>query len=211
MINWFEELSSIDVSSYVKEKNGKNYLPWMIAWRELKSRYPMSYSTVHKSPEGLLVWRDPVGCHVETSVTIVWFEGDERKEHTETEYLPCMNARNQPVPYEECDSMLVNKTVQRSLTKCIARLGIGGFVFAGEDLPESVTKLNELIEEIESVAAKKCNLGEKAKARVKELCIAAEKQANPDMDDDLITGNYKNIQDIDILANLKKQLMAVRK
>ena len=65
--------------------------------------------------------------------------------------------------------MLVNKTVQRSLTKCIARLGIGGFVFAGEDLPESVTKLNELIEEIESIVAKKCSSSDKAKAKVKEL------------------------------------------
>ena len=44
-----------------------------------------------------------------------------------------------------------------------------------------------------------------------ELCKAAEKQANPDMDDDLIVGNYNNIEDVDILTNLKKQLLAVRK
>lgn len=209
--NWFKELCSVDVSQYVKEKNGKNYLPWMWAWHYLKINYPLSRSTIHESPEGLLIWRDPIGAHVKTSVTLVWEEEDGIHEHTETEYLPCMDMRNKPIPYEECDSMVINKTIQRSLTKCIARFGIGGFVFVGEDLPEEISKFNELMSEIDALVSKKCSLSDKAKAKVKELCIAAEKQANPDMDDDLINGNYKNIQDVDILANLKKQLMAVRK
>lgn len=211
MNNWFVELSGIDVSKHVKQKNGLNYLSWMWAWHELKKRYPLSYATVHEDENGMLVWRDPIGGHVKTSITIVWEEDDGLHEHTVTEYLPCMDFKNKTVPFENIDSMLVNKTVQRSLTKCIARLGLGGYLFVNEDLPEEVTKTIELKEEIKAIAVKKCNLSEKAKAKVGELCKAAEKEANPDLGDDLISGNYNNIEDVDILTNLKKQLLAVRK
>ena len=52
---------------------------------------------------------------------------------------------------------------------------------------------------------------EKAKAKVAECCKAAEKEADPSLADDAITGNYKNIEDVEILTNLKKQLLAIRK
>lgn len=211
MNNWFVELSNIDVSSHVKQKNGLNYLSWMWAWHELKKRYPLSYSTVHETEDGMTVWHDPIGGHVKTSITIVWEEEDGLHEHTVTEYLPCMDYKNKSVPYDEIDSMLVNKTIQRSLTKCIARLGIGGYLFVNEDLPEELSKTIELKEEIKNIATKKCNLSDKAKAKVGELCKSAEREANPDMEDELISGNYNNIEDIDILTKLKKQLLAVRK
>ena len=136
MENWFNKLSEIDVSSHIEEKNGLKYLSWMWAWQELKKRYPLSYSTVYETPEGMLVWPDPIGCHVKTSVTIVWQEEDGQHEHTVTEYLPVMDFKNRAIPIESVDSMVVNKTIQRSLTKCIARLGCGGYIYAGEDMPE---------------------------------------------------------------------------
>lgn len=211
MHNWFVELSSINVNEHVKQKNGLNYLPWMPAWYELKKKYPLSYSTVHETPEGMLVWKDPVGCHVKTSVTIVWEEEDGLHEHTATEYLPCMDFKNKAVDYEDVDSMLINKTIQRSLTKCIARLGEGGYLFAGDDLPEEENKLINLKEEIKEIVAKKCSLSDKAKETVGALCKEAERQANPTLDEDLISGNYNNIDDVEILTNLKKKLLAVRK
>ena len=55
MHNWFAELSAVDVSAHVKQKNGMNYLSWMWAWAELKKRYPLSYSTVHETEDGMLV------------------------------------------------------------------------------------------------------------------------------------------------------------
>ena len=136
MRNWFTELNNINVNEHVEKKNGLSYLSWMWAWQELKKRFPLSYCTVHEAPEGLLVWKDPVGCHVKTSVTLVWEEPDGLHEHTVTEYLPVMDMRNRSIPYDSADSMAVNKTVQRSLTKCIARLGLGAYIYAGEDLPE---------------------------------------------------------------------------
>lgn len=211
MKNWFIELNSVDVNDHVKQKNGMNYLSWMWAWSELKKRYPLSYATVHETEDGMLVWKDPIGCHTKTSITIVWEEDGVTKEHTVTEYLPCMDFKNRAVPFDEVDSMLVNKTIQRGLTKCIARLGIGGYLFANEDLPEDTAKLIDLQEEVTELAKKKSGLSDKAKDKSIELCKEAEKEANPDLDDELITGKISNINDAAILENLKKKLLAVRK
>ena len=212
MPGWFQELSKVDVNDHIRQKNGLNYLSWMWAWQELKKRYPLSYATVYETESGMLVWPDPVGCHVKTSVTIVWEnEEGELERHTVTEYLPVMDFKNKAVPMDSVDSMMVNKTVQRSLTKCIARLGLGGYLFANEDLPEEVSKVMELQERIKPLAAKKAALGDAAQAKVAEFCKKAEKKANPDMDDEIITGNYRNINDAEILAELEKQLMSIRK
>mgnify|MGYP003114317118 FL=1 len=66
---------------------------------------------------------------VKTGVTI------EGVEHIE--YLPVMNNYNKSIPLEEITSFNVNSSIQRSLTKAIARHGLGLYIYAGEDLPES--------------------------------------------------------------------------
>lgn len=52
------------------------------------------------------------------------------------EYLPVMDYRNKSISLEEVTSFDVNKTIQRSLTKALARHGLGLYIYAGEDLPE---------------------------------------------------------------------------
>ena len=200
MNNWFVELSGIDVGDHVKQKNGLNYLSWMWAWHELKKRYPLSYATVHETDDGMIVWRDPIGGHVKTSITIVWNEDGELKEHTVTEYLPCMDFKNKSVPYENIDSMLVNKTVQRSLTKCIARLGLGGYLFVNEDLPEELANIEKMKKECMELIQKKCKLSEEARNKVGEICKSFEPSGDPRL-----------IDDIEELETLKKKLLAVRK
>jgi hypothetical protein len=58
------------------------------------------------------------------------------------EYLPVMDFRNASIPVEKVTSFDVNKAIQRSLTKAVARHGLGLYVYAGEDLPEE-EKANE--------------------------------------------------------------------
>ena len=48
-----------------------------------------------------------------------------------------MNNRNQSIPVNDVTSTEVNKAIQRSLTKAIARHGLGLYIYAGEDLPDS--------------------------------------------------------------------------
>ncbi|MCF0115483.1 MAG: DUF1071 domain-containing protein [Erysipelotrichaceae bacterium] len=76
---------------------------------------------------------------VKTGVTVVFPDGREL-EHTD--YLPIMDNRNNSLPLDKVNSWEVNKTIQRSLTKAVARHGVGLYIYAGEDLPEEVKTSN---------------------------------------------------------------------
>lgn len=128
----FEILNAVDVNGHTEKKGSLTYLSWAWAWGELKKRYPMSYYTVYESSNGCLYHTDGKTCWVKTGVTLV--DGDKSIEHIE--YLPVMDSRNRSIPLDSVDSFAVNKTVQRSLTKAIARHGLGLYIYAGEDLPE---------------------------------------------------------------------------
>jgi hypothetical protein len=52
------------------------------------------------------------------------------------EYLPIMDYRNASIPVDKVVSTDVNKTIQRSLTKAVARHGLGLYIYAGEDIPD---------------------------------------------------------------------------
>ena len=128
----FEILNGVDVSGHTEKKGNLTYLSWAWAWGELKKRYPMSYYTVYEAANGCLYHTDGKTCWVKTGVTLV--DGETSLEHIE--YLPVMDARNRSIPLAQVDSFVVNKTIQRSLTKAIARHGLGLYIYAGEDLPE---------------------------------------------------------------------------
>ena len=68
-------------------------------------------------------------CWVKTGVTINGLE--------HIEYLPVMDYANKSIPVERVTSFDVNKAIQRSLTKAVARHGLGLYIYAGEDLPEN--------------------------------------------------------------------------
>lgn len=54
-----------------------------------------------------------------------------------------MDFRNNSIPADKVTSYDVNKAVQRSLTKAVARHGLGLYIYAGEDLPEGEEKPQE--------------------------------------------------------------------
>lgn len=126
---YFKELSSIDVSDKIEKKNGLSYLSWAYAWAELKKRYPDSTYTIYENKDGLNYHHDGRTAWVKTGVTVLGLE--------HIEYLPVMDYRNNSIPLDKITSFDVNKAIQRSLTKAVARHGLGLYVYAGEDLPES--------------------------------------------------------------------------
>jgi len=202
----FETLYAIDVSEKTKEKNGLTYLPWSSAWAETKKIYPnATFDTIPQIMDefgNTRPWHDDGKTGwVEVAVTI---EGE-----TITESLPIMDFKNKSIPAENITSTDANKAMKRCLVKCLALFGMATFIFEGEDLPEETTKTLTLKAEIKELVVKKCST-DKGKTKVAELCKAAEKEANPLTDDADITGNYANIEDVDILEKLKKQLLAVR-
>lgn len=206
--NVFDTLNAIDVSTKAKEKNGLTYLSWASAWAEVKKKYPdatyMVYDQTLDDYGNTRFWHDDGKTGwVEVGVTI---DGEEI-----VETLAIMDFKNKSIPADQITSVDANKSVKRCLVKACALHGLGLYIYEGEELPEEASKTAELKEKIKSIVAKKVALSDKAKDKVAELCKAAEKQANPELEDDLITGNYNNIENIDILTHLEKQLLAVRK
>jgi hypothetical protein len=128
MENYFVLLNNLDCSGKIEKKNGMNYLSWAFAWGELKKLFPSAIYTVYENKDGYNYHTDGKTCWVKTGVTI---EGIEH-----IEYLPVMDLRNKSILYSAVTSFDVNKSIQRSLTKAVARHGLGLYIYAGEDLPE---------------------------------------------------------------------------
>lgn len=134
--NQFQILNSINVGEHTEKKNGLTYLSWAWAWGELKKKYPKSFYTIYEAANGCFYHTDGKTCWVKTGVTLV--DGELALEHIE--YLPVMDFRNASIPLEKITSFDVNKAIQRSLTKAVARHGLGLYIYAGEDLPEGETQ-----------------------------------------------------------------------
>ena len=133
MASIFATLNGIDVNGKTEKKNGLTYLSWAWAWAELKKRYPDSTYAIYENKDGLFYHTDGRTCWVKTGVTLVDEEG-VAIEHIE--YLPVMDHKNQSIPLDKVTSFDVNKAIQRSLTKALARHGLGLYIYAGEDLPD---------------------------------------------------------------------------
>lgn len=133
--NYFAELNAINVGDKTEKKNGLTYLSWAWAWAELKKKHPTATYTVYENPDGWNYFTDGKTAWVKTGVTV---EGIEH-----IEYLPVMDFRNKSIPINNITSFEVNKTIQRSLTKAVARHGLGLYIYAGEDLPEEDTTVSE--------------------------------------------------------------------
>lgn len=147
----FEKLSAIDVSSKTEKKSNLTYLSWAWAWGELKKSYPdASYTIYENEIDDLLVHGEqafPIKRTVNyfTDGHTAWVKvGVTVDEHEHIEMLPVMNNKNKSINLMEVDSFAVNKTIQRALTKAIARHGLGLYIYAGEDLPEAVQEDQEL-------------------------------------------------------------------
>ena len=123
-------LSAVDVNKYAEKKNGFTYLSWAWAWSMLKDHYPDA--TYHKHIfNGLPYMLDPNGYgYVQVTVSVPSLDSSC------TEIMPVLNHANKPI--QNPDSFEVNKSLQRCLAKAIAALGLGAYLFQGEDLPQSV-------------------------------------------------------------------------
>ena len=143
----FEKLYGVNVCDHTEKKNGLSYLSWAFAWAETKKIYPNATYEIKTFGENNLpyVHDQNTGYMVFTSMTI--------EELTHDMWLPVMDGANkamksEPYTYDtkwkkdvsvEVATMFdINKTIMRCLVKNIAMFGLGLYIYAGEDLPESV-------------------------------------------------------------------------
>ena len=132
--NYFSKLNSINCNDKTEKKNGLTYLAWAYAWGEVKKLFPDATYTIYENAQGWFYHTDGNTCWVKTGVTINGIE--------HIEYLPVMDFKNRSIPVEQVTSFDVNKAIQRSLTKAVARHGLGLYIYAGEDLPDEGDQLD---------------------------------------------------------------------
>ena len=146
-MNALETLNKINVNEHKEDKNGLSYLSWVWAWAEVKKAYPDAVYTIEKFNGLPYVYDENTGYMVYTTVTI---EGI-----THEMWLPVMDGANKAMKAKEytykvkqygkevekvCKAATmfdVNKAIMRCLTKNLAMFGLGLYIYAGEDLPES--------------------------------------------------------------------------
>ena len=138
------DLLKLDVNDLVEKKNGLTYLSWAWAWAEaLKSDPAVTYKV---EMFGDKCFMDINGTAM-VWVTVTMFGKPI------TCQLPVMDHRNKAIPNP--DAFQVNTAIMRCMTKALSLHGLGLYIYAGEDLPESkVEYLNdEQVANIESVAS----------------------------------------------------------
>ena len=145
--NYFKQLNSINCNDKTEKKNGLTYLAWAYAWGEVKKLFPDSTYTIYENENGWFYHTDGNTCWVKTGVTINGIE--------HIEYLPVMDYKNRSIPVDQVTSFDVNKAIQRSLTKAVARHGLGLYIYAGEDLPEDDNQVEQPIQPSTAVQARR--------------------------------------------------------
>jgi hypothetical protein len=156
----FERLSRINVNEHVEKKKDLTYLSWAWAWSVTKKECPdATYKILPTEYDEVLGFM----CH--TTVTI--------ENETLEMWLPVMDGANKSMlktPYtykgvswengrkvqvektvDAATTFDINKTLMRCLVKNLAMFGLGIYIYAGEDLPDSDSK--ETVKSSEPVKA----------------------------------------------------------
>lgn len=134
----FERLSAINVNNHVEKKKDLTYLSWPWAWSAVKRECPDACYVIKETE-----FDEILGFMCHTQVTI---EGE-----TLEMWLPVMDGANKSMlkkPYsyktkfgdktvEAATSFDINKTIMRCLVKNLAMFGLGLYIYAGEDLPDT--------------------------------------------------------------------------
>lgn len=144
----FERLSAINVNEHVEKKDGLTYLSWAWAWSVVKKECPDATYKIHPTE-----YDEDLGFMCHTIVTI--------EDETLEMWLPVMDGANKSMKKKaytykgtkwengrkiEVDKTVaaattfdINKTIMRCLVKNLAMFGLGIYIYAGEDLPETET------------------------------------------------------------------------
>lgn len=139
----FTKLNALNVNEKTELKDNLTYLSWAWAWEEFKKVCPDAVYEVKMFNDLPYVYDERTGYMVFTSVTANGLTHDM--------WLPVMDGSNKAMkaePYtittkwkeitvQAATMFDVNKAIMRCLTKNLAMFGLGLYIYAGEDLPET--------------------------------------------------------------------------
>lgn len=167
----FEELNAINVNDKTEKKKSGitelTYLSWTWAWAEVKKRYPDAHYEIMMHDGLPYVYDENTGYMVFTTVTIDGI--------SHMMWLPVMDGANKAMkskPYtystkyngektvEAATMFNVNKTIMRCLVKNLAMFGLGLYIYAGEDLPETEAEEQKTAQEVAKKKLEKIDAGQ---------------------------------------------------
>jgi len=121
------ELLKINVNDHIEKKGNLSYLSWAWAWAEVLKIDPTAWWNAHEWADRPAMFLPDGTAMVKVSVEV--------KGNTKTCVLPVMDNRNRAIVNP--DAFAINTAIMRCLAKAIAMHGLGLYIYAGEDLPES--------------------------------------------------------------------------
>ena len=126
--NYFTKLNGIAGETDKLRIAGKDltYISWPIAWEMLKKEHPTANFEVFQAASGMPYFKDEAGAFVKVGVSVMSV--------THVVFLPILDNTNRTS--KTPDAFLINKAIQRALTKAMAMHGIGLYAYKGEDFPE---------------------------------------------------------------------------
>jgi len=130
------DLLKINVNEHTEKKNGLTYLSWAFAWAEALKADPAATFNVHtfnRDQYSPMPYMDVNGTGL-VWVTVTMFGKPM------TCMLPVMDYKNKPILNP--DAFAVNTAIMRCMTKALALHGLGIYIYAGSDLPESDAPAN---------------------------------------------------------------------
>ena len=122
------DLLKVNVNDHTEKKNGLTYLSLAWAWQEALKADPSANWNVKMFGDQPMI---------KIGETAMVFVEVTMLGKTMTCQLPVLDHRNKAIPNP--DAFQVNTAIMRCLAKCIGLHGLGLYIYAGEDLPETDT------------------------------------------------------------------------
>ena len=189
----WKTLSAIDVSKHTEKRNQGSielsYLSWANAWAYAMAHYPELTVKWHGMMDKDGVTRDITiyedgSCSVSCSIAIA----EVKREM----WLPVMDYRNNAI--QNPDARQISAAKQRCLVKCLAALGLGHYLYSGEDVPPNIVA-DKPAEAQKKPAKKKAAPKKKVAPKAKEPEVKAtdngEVKSADSLKDELIALTHK--------------------
>ena len=140
----WDTLSQVNVNEHTEEKMGLVYLSWSWAWSTLMENYSeATFAFTEFDGQSSRTLADG-SAEVECTVTI---PNATPNGLNRTMWLPVMDNRNNAE--RNPNARQVSDTKMRCLTKCLALLGLGHYIYSGDGIPQEPAKKAAKVKESE--------------------------------------------------------------
>lgn len=153
----FNQLTSLNLNEKTESKNGLTYVSWANAWKAFKEVYPTASYRIIKDPKtnmpyfidplmGIMVFTEVSANGLTYEMWLTVMDGANKAMKTEPYTYQVWDKANRQYVEKKVEAATmfdINKTLMRCLVKNLAMFGLAIYIYAGEDMPETVESSNE--------------------------------------------------------------------